>query len=493
MRGIFYGLMLPWIGNILFITAACGPNIKKTHDSSPAAKTAEQKGAETHVHETSPARPGPAAPNDAKKMHCAVKDSSSEPKGHKKTESKEIKNPILKEIYQEGLTQANAVQFALVNNPDLLAFYNNLDIGYAELIEAGLRENPIISSSIRFPNEEGNAINKNFDGVISYLDYFLIPLRERAAAADLNVVEAQFTEKVLDLARDVQIHWLDVKSFELLLEQEGKRVQIKELAAGLADLQKKAGNISELNARARELEFLQAVERLKNIQVGLESAVEELSRSLGLFGPEACFRITGEIDWKSDVELPNITVIETAAIDNRPDIEIVRREVTAIAEEANLKQPWTYSNIKVGTSAEREPEGVTVVGPLIELELPIYNYGQGQAIKYNALLDQAQKRLLARAIEGCSEVREFFKAVNIFRSQVVDYDIKILPDFAKQVSTAQAHYNVMALGIYALLDVKDKELQASIEQLLAIKNYEKARIELFHAAGGSFASVRTRQ
>jgi outer membrane protein TolC len=186
-------------------------------------------------------------------------------------------------------------------------------------------------------------------------------------------------------------------------------------------------------------------------------------------------------------------VIETAAIDNRPDIEIIRREVTAIAEEVNLKQPWTYSNIKVGTSAEREPEGFTVAGPLIELELPIYNYGQGQAIKYNALLDQAQKRLLAKAINGCSEVREFFKKVNIFRSQVVDYDIKILPDFAKQVSSAQAHYNVMALGIYDLLDVKDKELQASIEQLHAIKNYEKARIELFHAAGGSFASVRTRQ
>lgn len=476
---------------IFSFTTACGHKHEVNNNTNSINAADTHAGA--HSQETSPTKSsGPDGHDHAKKMHCVVKEPTAEQKKAKHKEKKDIKNPLLEQIYQNGLTQAQAVQFALLNNPELLAFYDNLDLGYAELIEAGLRQNPIISSSRRFPNEPGNDINKNFDGVISYLDYFLIPIRQRAAAADLNVIEAQVTEKVLDLASNVQMNWLEVKSFELLLEQESKRVEIKELAAGLADLQKKAGNISELNARKRELEFAQALERLKNLQAALESAVEALSRSLGLFGPEACFRIAGDIDWKNDIAPPDVATIENAAIYNRPDIEAIRREVTAIAEEANLKQPWTYSNIKIGTSAEKEPDGVTVAGPLIELELPIYNYGQGQSVKYNALLDQTQKRLLAKAVQACSEVREFFKAVNIFRSQVVDYDVKILPDFVKQVTSAQAHYNVMAIGIYDLLDIKEKEIQASIEQLEAIKNYEKSRIELFHAAGGSFASVRTR-
>ena len=301
---------------------------------------------------------------------------------------------------------------------------------------------------------------------------------------DLQVIESQVTQQVLNLTRNVQIDWLMVKNLELLLAQETKRVELKELAAGLANMQQKAGNISELNARKRDLDFEQATERLKFVHVKLENAVEKLSRTLGLFGPEACFKVSGDIDWKNDIKLPDIITIENAAINNRPDLETIRREIIAIANESELSQPWTYTKIKIGTSAEKEPEGFTVAGPLVEL------YGQRQAIKYAALIDQAQKKLLAKAIEGCSEVRKYFKEVNIFFSQVFDYDRKILPDLAQQVIDAQAHYNVMALGVYELLDIKESEIQATIEQLNALKNYEKARIELYHSAGGSFASIR---
>lgn len=432
-------------------------------------------------------------PAENKRAYCVLQESEVRQNRTIENEVLDVKSPLLEQIYLNGLTEAQAVQLALVNNPELLAFYNNLNLGYAEFIEAGLRQNPNLSSSIRIPDEPLNDINRTFDGVISYLDNFLIPIRQRAAAADVNVIEAQIKEKVLKLARDVQIYWLQVKSLELLLDEETKRVQLKEIAAKLADLQMKAGNISELHAKKRELDFEQALERLKNIQVQLEGSVELLSRTLGLFGPESCFRIVGDIDWKNDIGLPDVTAIENAAINNRADIEVIRREVTAIAEEAKLVQPWTYSNIKIGISKERELDGVTVTGPLVELELPIYNYGQGQEVKYLALLNQSQKRLLAKAIEACSEVREFFKAVNVFHSQIHDYEVKILPAHKEQVSLAQAHYNVMTIGIYELLDIKEKEIEASIEQLMAIKNYEQARIELFHAAGGSFASIRTRQ
>ncbi len=38
----------------------------------------------------------------------------------------EIKTQLLQEIQQEGLTQEKAVQLALINNPDLFAYYENL-------------------------------------------------------------------------------------------------------------------------------------------------------------------------------------------------------------------------------------------------------------------------------------------------------------------------------------------------------------------------------
>ena len=68
--------------------------------------------------------------------------------------------------------------------------------------------------------------------------------------------------------------------------------------------------------------------------------------------------------------------------------------------------------------------------------------------------------------------------------------MKILPNLEKQIMAGQTHYNVMTLGAYSLLDLKENEIQATIEQIRALQHYKKARLELLHAVGGSFALIR---
>lgn len=400
----------------------------------------------------------------------------------------ELKQKLLREIHHHGLTEERAVKLSLVNNPDLFAFYENLEIGYAGLLEAGLRQNPVVSASTRFPDQRGN-INRQFDTAINFLDYFLIPLREKAAEAEIRVIESEIRQKVLDLVMEVQINWLEITILELVFNQESRRGELKQLAAQLALLQRKAGNISALSARNREIESERSQEKLQGLLANLATAKEKLNRSLGLFGNETCFAITGEVDWKDDKTLPELSVMESAAIENRPDIETIQREIDAIAEQAHLKQWWTYSHLKVGTSSERDTDGVIVSGPFIELELPIFNFGQGERKKYHALLEQAQKKLLAKAVEACSEVREFVKTANIYRSQLEDLERRILPNLARQITEGLAHYNVMTLGIYELFDLKEAEIEATIEQLQALRHYETAQIALLHAMGGSFTSL----
>jgi cobalt-zinc-cadmium efflux system outer membrane protein len=396
-----------------------------------------------------------------------------------------IKGQILQQIYVEGLTEETAVQLALVNNHDLLAYYENLELGYAGLIEAGLRENPVLSSNRRYPDKAGLKVNKNFDAAISYLDYFLIPLRTRAAGAELLVIEAQVAQKVLDLVKEVEINWLEVKMRELEMRQEGHRVQLRDLARQMSNAQKEAGVISELSAQARDSKYDDAIQKLRELSADIKVARENLNRSLGLFGHETCFDLAGEIDWKTDQKLPDITTLEVAAIENRWDLEVSRREINAIAQKANLKQWWTYSNIKVGISSEQDTDGVTVTGPSLELEIPMYNFGQGEQIKHEALLAQAQKTLLGKAVQACSEVRAYMNNANFYRQRLEKSENEILPDLAKQITLAQAHHNAMALSIYELFDLEEAEVDAAIEQIRSLKNYLKARIELMHALGGS--------
>lgn len=396
-----------------------------------------------------------------------------------------IKNQILTEIYQIGLTQDNAVQLALINNPELFAYYENLEIGYADFLEAGLRENPVFKKTTRISDEPDFRVNKEFETMTNFLDYFLIPFRQNVEMAELQTIEAEVAAKTLELIETVQINWLEVKATELILEQEALRVEIKALAAGLSEQQRKAGNVSALEARTRELEFQEAIGKWTSLNAEEAAAREEMHRSLGLFGPETCFLFTGKIDWKHDFNLPPLTELERAAVENRPDVEAVRREIYALAEEAKLKDPWTYAKLLVGESSERELDGEISTGPSIELEMPIFNDGQAQRKKYHALINQAQKKLLSKAVLACSEVREFLNTMGIYRSLLEDLEQKVLPDWKTQIAEAMTHYNVMTLGVFELFELKEHEIDAMIEHINALRHYLKAKVELLHAIGGS--------
>ncbi len=400
-------------------------------------------------------------------------------------EAEQIKGQIFLEVQQEGLTQDAAVHIALVNNPGLLAYYENLEIGYADLLEAGLRENPVFEKSVRFPKDKNEEINREIGTTVNFLDYFLIPFRKNAALAELQVIESEFGQMVLDLAKEVKINWLTAKALEMELTQENQRIELKRLAVDLADLQMKAGNINSLTARNYKIEAELATSNLKTITADLEAAKEKLNRSLGLFGPESCYNLAGDIDWKKSFELPNLPDMEQAAIENRLDVEAVRREINALAEKAKLKDPWTYANLIVGQSKEKETDGSIVAGPRIELEIPIFNSGQAERKKYHALIEQAQKKLLSKAVQACSEVREFIKTTDIYRSQLLDLEEKILPDYKRQIYEAQAQYNVMTLGVYDLFELKESEIEATIDHIHAQKRYLSAKIELLHALGGN--------
>ncbi|MBM3198964.1 MAG: TolC family protein [Chlamydiae bacterium] len=405
----------------------------------------------------------------------------------------EIKNQLLQEVQQGGLTQEKAVQLALLNNPDLFAYYENLELGYADLLEAGLVQNPFFSASVRFPSQSSYHVNNLFDAAINFLDFFLIPLRKKAAEADIKVIEAEVGQRVLNLVKEVQIYWLELQTIETQLKEEKKRASLKQMTAALAELQYKAGNISALSARSHEIAYETAMESLKSLEADLETKREKMNRALGLLGKEATWEITGEIDEKKEPDLPDLYQLERAAIDNRLDVEVLRREIYAIAQKAKLKAWWTYSNLLIGVSSEVQPEGFTTTGPSIDLQVPIFNHGQGEKKRYNAKLEQAQKRLLSKAVQACSEVREFFRTARKYKSQLEDLEVRILPHLKQQIVAGQIHYNVMTLGSYALFDLKETEIQAKIEHIQALQRYKKARIELLHAVGGSFTLVRKQE
>ena len=145
----------------------------------------------------------------------------------------------------DGLTQEEAVAIALWNSPSFQATLVDLGVARADLAEAGLLRNPILS--LLFPVGP-----KQLEFTLQYPFDVFVQRPARVAAAKLNVqaVGQRLVWDALSLIAQVRGAHADaiVADRRLLLATENATLTRR--LADIADARLRAGDISDLEARA---------------------------------------------------------------------------------------------------------------------------------------------------------------------------------------------------------------------------------------------------
>ena len=86
------------------------------------------------------------------------------------------------ELLAKPLTPESAVQIALLNNRKLQAVYGRLGIAQADVVQAGLPPNPILTADIHF-GTGASGTGAELGLVQEFISVVQIPLRKRVAEA----------------------------------------------------------------------------------------------------------------------------------------------------------------------------------------------------------------------------------------------------------------------------------------------------------------------
>lgn len=151
------------------------------------------------------------------------------------------------------------------------------------------------------------------------------------------------------------------------------------------------------------------------------------------------------------------------------------------------KEWWAYTDLSLGISAERDSDGIKVIGPTYSLELPIFNYGQADRERLLALFRQASDRLRAIEIAVLSEVRAQQEHLMINRELALIYKNEIVPLRKQHITLSESYYNEMALSIYKLLHAKKQAIEMQVSYIQALRDYWISRVNLARAIGGNLA------
>jgi cobalt-zinc-cadmium efflux system outer membrane protein len=385
----------------------------------------------------------------------------------------------------QPLTVDSAVQIALLRNPRLQATYEELSLVQADVVQAGLLSNPVFSASMTTAEREALDPNLVVGVTESFLDLLLIPAKKKIAASQFDEAKYRVGSQVLDLAAETKAAYVTVVAAQQVLAMRQAVADVEQASYELAQRQRAAGSTSELAVMGERGLVGQIEIELARSGGDLAAARERLTRLMGLWGADVAWR---SVDRLPEVPLnePPLEHLESRAIAERLDLAAIRQQLQTLAYAVNLAKTSRWTGlIDIGADVARLKDGSIVVGPRASIELPIFDQRQAVVARLEAQRRTSERLLEARAIEIRSDVREARDRLLLARAVIDRYRTEIIPTREQLVVLSQQQYGAMLLGVYALIQAKQSEVNAYREYIESVRDYWLSRGQLERAIGGT--------
>ena len=390
------------------------------------------------------------------------------------------------EMLAQPVGSEEAVRIALLNNRDLQASFEELGIARASLLEASLPPN--IELDFERHKLPGERSEFSFGATIDLSRLIFLSMRRGVASAELDAVRFQTTGTVLGFAQAVRTAYYDYQAAEQLLELDNTVLEAAAASYDIAQRLSEAGNIAALEL-ANERAFYEE----SRSQIALSEAVafsrrEELNALMGLSGMETHWQLAGRLAEPQEAS-PDLADLEARSIEQSLDLVELEHRYVGAARRANLARaegllPSLRAGVHVGREDDRRE-----FGPLITLELPVFDQGQGRVAFARAEMRQLEQQYRARAVRIRAAVRTARNDLLIAARRVNHYQDVLLPLREQIVDQTQRQYNAMELGVFQLIVARRDQVRTGQEYVLALREYWHARSTLDQILAGRLVSV----
>jgi cobalt-zinc-cadmium efflux system outer membrane protein len=385
---------------------------------------------------------------------------------------------VIEARLQDGLSEDEAVQIALLNNRNLQALYAQLGIAQADLVQASLLHNPVVDGASGFPIG-GGVVNLTFGVAMDFIDFLYVPLRQRVAAAQLEEAKLRVAAEVLDLAWRTQTAFYQHQANEQMLEMRGQVAASTAASFALAQRMHDAGNMHQLDlARERALAE-EAKLQLRLAELAARESRERLNTLMGLWGEatQSWTPVPARLPDPSR-ESPDFEHLESRAIAQSLDLAAAERLIAAAMENVTLDRASSlFPEVVFGGKGGRDGREWEP-GPLFTLPLPLFDRGQARVARAQAELRQARELRYALAVRIRAVTRLIRDRLAAYRERALHYRDVLLPVRDRVLQETQLQYNAMQVGPLDLLRAKEEQIETAVRYIEALREYWMAHADL---------------
>lgn len=420
-------------------------------------------------------------------------------------------------LEQDGvLAPERAVTLTLANNRALRADLEMIAQANADLVQAGLPSNPLLSLMLRFP-EGGGRASLDFGLSKDIAELWLIPSRKLAAQRMLQQRILSFVDSAIVLVNEVKRTYHTVQYQEKTVSLQGQNVAILREALELAQARFRAGDASLLDVNLTRGRLLEAEVELIGARSEWGVARQTLLRLLGVS------RSTQE--WTTaplEPSSPKMTADEAdiveLAIQSRLDLRAAWWELEAAVAEVEVERGKVIPSLGIGLAAERTERRAIggrklladtarssinageltapdiqsradrrrersaeidfMLGPSVEIPLPIFDQNQAMIAKAQARARELKERyaeMEQRVIEG---VRAALSVRRLAEERATFFHESLIPQQESNLSLAEKTYQAGQESILTVLVAQEALIRSRLSHVAALRDLAVSTADL---------------
>lgn len=434
-----------------------------------------------------------------------------------------IASQVIK-LLDDGITVDEAVEVCLLNNPTLQAAFMDIGMARADVVQAGLLSNPSLGITLRLPSGGGLA-NLEAGLAQNIAELWRIPLRKRAAERSLDQTILNLARKASGLATEAKVTYYETVGAEQRhrIAQENLAVAGELLELTLA--RQEAGAANELEVNLSRGLALDAELEVDTSRLGAAEARRSLARLLGVTTDADHLELVDPFP-EVPTHAPDPERLLDIARKWRLDMRAARQAVQAAHARLREESRRFFSTIELGVSLERgerarsaggrdlladtvrasvanraltapkiEPRSKGrrhtdfIIGPSLDIELPIFDQNQAQVARAQFAYQQAIKTLQALDRAAAHEVRGAVDRAITSWKVMRNYRDRSLPLAANNLDLSREAYRAGRTSFLSVLEAQRFFLHARRSYVIAAQTAATAIPELERAIGLPYTKI----
>jgi cobalt-zinc-cadmium efflux system outer membrane protein len=374
----------------------------------------------------------------------------------------------------DGLTADEAVAVALWNSPSFEASLSDLGVARADVVEAGLLKNPVLS--LLFPWGP-----KQLEWTLQFPAevFWQRPRRVAMATASAQAVGQRLVLDGLRLVADVRLAFADATGGDARLALATENAALAKRIAAIAEARLRAGDISELEARTARSDAAQVQASVLALSHERDLARVTLLELMGLDPPAQPFVLTRALAVPA---CPAVNALMEEALAARPDVRAAEIGIEAAGERARWERSRVLTLMATLDANAEGSEGYEM-GPGFVAELPAFSRNQGGVSRAAAELERASRSYLAVRATVAADVRRASIRLQQAQQAFGIWSGEIVPELEIEQRQAESAYQAGEVALLSLLDASRRLVQARIQAADAGIELERATISVERSVG----------